>query len=220
MEQLSIKWNDFQSSVSKSFSSLRKEEDFFDVTLVSGDEQHISAHKVVLSASSNFFKNLLKKANHSNPMIVLSEINSRDLLKVIDYIYHGEVQLLQQNLDDFLTTARKLQIDGLIQSEEDCSVKEEETLEFADEVNPEENIDDVNSEEQVKPRTASKSHYRGIPSNTDARTAVDEIVRKIENGHECKQCGKRGSSSDIRRHAEIHIEGLSFQCPLCDKSFR
>ena len=51
-EKNCLKWNDFQVNVSKSFSSLKKEKDLFDVTLVSDDEDHISAHKVVLSASS------------------------------------------------------------------------------------------------------------------------------------------------------------------------
>ena len=55
-------------------------------------------------------------------------------------------------------------------------------------------------------------------------SAVDELVEKIEEGWRCKPCGKisksNTASSDIRRHAEIHIEGLSFDCQLCDKTFR
>ena len=42
MEKFCLKWNDFQANVSKSFSALRKEEDFYDVTLVTDDEQHIA----------------------------------------------------------------------------------------------------------------------------------------------------------------------------------
>ena len=61
MEKFNLKWNEFQLNVTKSFNCLRKEKDFFDVTLVSDDEEHIAAHKVVLSASSEFFKNILKK---------------------------------------------------------------------------------------------------------------------------------------------------------------
>ena len=60
MEKFNVKWNDFRKNVSKSFSVLRKEEEFFDVTLISDDEQHIAAHKLVLSASSEFFKNIIR----------------------------------------------------------------------------------------------------------------------------------------------------------------
>ena len=76
MEKFSLKWNDFQSSASQAFQLLRKEEDFFDVTLVCDDEVHLPAHKLVLSASSNFFKSMLRKNSHSHPMIYLSGINS------------------------------------------------------------------------------------------------------------------------------------------------
>ena len=58
MEKLCLKWNDFQFNVSKSFSTLRKEQDFNDVTLVSDDGEVLSGHKVVLSASSEFFKRI------------------------------------------------------------------------------------------------------------------------------------------------------------------
>ena len=114
MEKFSLKWNDFQTNVSSTFSSLRQEEHLFDVTLVSDDEQHISAHKLVLTASSEFFKNILKKAKHSNPMIFLSGFKSRDLFLVMDYIYQGEVQILQTDLDQFLHVAQQLKIEGLI----------------------------------------------------------------------------------------------------------
>ena len=63
MEKFSLKWTDFEANASKAFRKLRREEDFFDVTLVSDDEHHISAHKLVLSSSSDFFKNILRKVH-------------------------------------------------------------------------------------------------------------------------------------------------------------
>ena len=55
MEKFSLEWNDFQSNLTRSFSQLGQEEDFYDVTLVSDDKVHISSHKLVLSVSSEFF---------------------------------------------------------------------------------------------------------------------------------------------------------------------
>ena len=57
----------------------------------------------------------------------------------------------------------------------------------------------------------------------EAKRAVDQLVMKVEDGWVCKTCGKttKGtSSSQIRKHAEIHIEGLSFPCNLCGQTFR
>ena len=112
-EKFSLRWNDFQSNVSQSFEVLRKEGDLFDVTLVSDDEKQISAHKVVLSASSNFFKKILVKNSHSHPLLYLSGVNSHSLSLVLDYIYQGEVQIYQEDLNFFLDVAQNLKIEGL-----------------------------------------------------------------------------------------------------------
>ena len=117
-EKFCLKWNDFQSVVSQSFSVLRQEADFYDVTLVSDDHTQISAHKLVLSASSDFFKSILKKNPHSHPLLYLSGVDSTSLGFVLDYIYRGEVQIYQNQLDNFLDVAQKLKIEGLLSTED------------------------------------------------------------------------------------------------------
>ena len=114
MEKFSLKWNDFQITASNSFRLLKQEKDFFDVTLVTEDQKQIQSHKVVLSACSSFFKPILQNNIHSHPLIYLSGINSTNLQFIIDYIYEGEVQLFQEELDSFLDAAQKLQIAGLL----------------------------------------------------------------------------------------------------------
>ena len=118
-EKFCLKWNDFQLNASSTFYKLRKDKDFLDVTLVSEDGEHISAHKVVLSASSDFFRDTLKKADHTNPMIFLSGVHSKVLTAVLDYVYNGEVNLFQEEIDGFLESAQKLKIDGLTKTTED-----------------------------------------------------------------------------------------------------
>ena len=65
-----LKWNDFQTNVTSSFRKLRNSDEFYDVTLVSDDQQQMSAHKIVLSASSVYFKNILKSNKHSHTLLV------------------------------------------------------------------------------------------------------------------------------------------------------
>ena len=235
MEKFCLKWNDFQTNLSKTFGSLRQEQHLFDVTLVSDDEQHISAHKLVLTASSEFFKNILKKAQHSNPMIFLSGFKSKDLLLVMDYIYQGEVQILQTDLDRFLSVAQQLKIEGLIggdndSGEKDNYIKEDIDIEpshIEETIYQESGFDDLEDKFVAPAKRISKAD-RSVSvvsnaSNMESKAAVDDLVEKTENGWMCKPCGKISTSktsSDIRRHAEIHIEGLSFECQLCDKTFR
>ena len=67
-EKFCLKWNDFHTNVSKSFSRLRNENDFYDVTLVSDDQKQMSAHKGVVSSCSEECKNILKQNKHPNPL--------------------------------------------------------------------------------------------------------------------------------------------------------
>merc|ERR1712126_666093 len=92
-EKFSVKWNDFHSNVSKAFSTLRNEEYLHDVTLVSEDHNKVSAHKLVLSASSEYFKDIFKNNQHSHPLICLDGVSSGDIKNIMDYIYNGEVQI-------------------------------------------------------------------------------------------------------------------------------
>ena len=125
-DKFCLKWNDFQSTVSRSFGVLRREEDFFDVTLVSEDETQIPAHKLVLSASSDFFRNILRKNKHSHPLLYLSGVKAQNLQCILDYIYLGEVNVFQGQLDEFLESAYKLNIRGLATVQtEDTAFKEE-----------------------------------------------------------------------------------------------
>ena len=107
-EKFSLKWNDYLVNVTKKFSSLRNEEEFSDVTLVSSDKRQVSAHKVVLSSSSDYFKTILQSNNKSKDIILcLENINHEELNNVLDYVYNGEVNIEQDQLDRFLTIAQR-----------------------------------------------------------------------------------------------------------------
>merc|ERR1712029_26757 len=113
MEKFGLRWNDFQTTVSNSFKLFRQEKNFFDVTLVSDDQKQFLSHKVILSACSSFFQNLLKNNDNNSPIFIyLSGVNSTNLQMIMDYIYDGEVDVLYQELDSFLDAAQKLKIAG------------------------------------------------------------------------------------------------------------
>ena len=112
-EKYTLAWTEFQSTFSSSLELLRRENAFHDVTLVSDDEVHLNAHKVVLSAASLFFKRLLKRHPHQNPLLYLNGVQASDLQFILDYVYQGEVHLYQHQVNSFLVAAAKLKIAGL-----------------------------------------------------------------------------------------------------------
>ena len=114
-EKFSIKWDDFQKNVSSSFREIR--EDFCDVTLTCEANMKITAHKVILAASSNFFREILTENQHPHPLLYMRGIKGVHLKSVIDFIYHGEVNVFEEDLDKFLSVAEELQLKGLVGKE-------------------------------------------------------------------------------------------------------
>lgn len=115
-EQFCLRWNDFQQCIKSTFQDLRDDKDFLDVT-VSCDGEQVKAHKVILSACSVTFRNLLKKNPAQHPVIVLWDVNPNDLAAIMDFMYHGEVNVKQENLNSFLAVAERLRVRGLCQGD-------------------------------------------------------------------------------------------------------
>ena len=116
-EKFSLKWNDFESNLSVAFRELREEKDFFDVTLACEDSSQIEAHKVILSACSTFFKDILKKNPHQHPLLYLRGVKHSQLVNVLNFMYLGEVNVAQDELNSFLSIAEELHVKGLTQGE-------------------------------------------------------------------------------------------------------
>ncbi|XP_037912353.1 protein abrupt isoform X2 [Hermetia illucens] len=111
-QQYALKWNDFQTSILSSFRHLRDEEDFVDVTLAC-DQRSFTAHKVVLSACSPYFRKLLKANPCKHPIVILRDVRAEDVENLLRFMYNGEVNIGHEQLSDFLKTAQLLQVRGL-----------------------------------------------------------------------------------------------------------
>ena len=122
-EQFCLQWNDFQQCIKTTFADLREESDFMDVTLYCEGGQEIMAHKVVLSACSVTFRQLLKSSPGKHPVIVLWDVLPWDLSCLLDFMYQGQVNVKQDNLKSFLALAERLKVSGLCQDAGDNSGK-------------------------------------------------------------------------------------------------
>ena len=63
---------------------------------------------------------------HPHPLLCLQNVKQADLLAVLDFMYLGEVQVVQENLASFLRVAEELEVKGLMRNspEEQQNVKE------------------------------------------------------------------------------------------------
>merc|ERR1719209_264952 len=113
MDKFCLNWNGYDTNIRDSLRKLREHQRLFDVTLVTDDSQHIPAHKIILSAGSNFFSDIFTKTNHGNMLVYLKGISSDKLEPVIDFIYNGEVFITQEQVKVFIETGKDLQVKGL-----------------------------------------------------------------------------------------------------------
>ena len=95
------------------------------------DGQHIEAHKVILAASSPFLAGVLKTNKHPHPIIYMRGIKFQDLTAMIDFLYHGEANVYQDDLDSFLAIAEEFQLKGLMGGTDDAKAKEETKQSYA-----------------------------------------------------------------------------------------
>jgi len=233
-EKFCLKWNEFEDNIRNSFKSFRSEGTLFDVTLATDDGHQIQAHKVILSAGSDFFRNIFSQCNQSNMLVYLKGISRVDLENVTNFLYNGETLVTQQDLNTFLETAQELKVTGLQNVEDDnksdLDLQENEFHRRID--NP---LGDTKA-----PKTMAKSNddtfqqYLNTPSETKLIVPADNaeyvnqelneqlgnLIEKSLGGWRCKVCNKATNNlTNKRQHAETHIQGAIHSCSICQKSF-
>ena len=243
-EKLFLKWNDFEENVSRAFGNLRDSCDFSDVTLACEDGQQFEAHKLILGASSPFFQNLLKINKHSHPIIYMRGIKSEDLDAIVDFLYCGEANVFQENLDSFLAIAEELKLKGLagqIDSKEDkiheqytslfplqTKIKQDQKqpIDFKNVCTDQQllNVDNNLKQREANPKFLCKDLQE---LDEQVKSMMENSQNMIASGNRlirakiCKVCEKEGENKAIRDHIEAHhLEGISLPCNACEKTFR
>ena len=233
-EKLCLQWNDFQENIKSAFGNLREDKDFTDVTLACGDGQQVEAHKVVLAASSPFFQKLLGRNKHPHPIIYMTEMKAENLLAIVDFLYRGEANILQKNLDSFLAIADELQLMGLMGKTEDKYFEDEKPLLSFDisakvpKTSPRKRVSSTEIHNPEENRTlAILNSFSGDLDELEERVTsmMEKSRNNLGNGKgfakRCKVCGKEGQAPNIKDHIEAnHLEGIVVPCGLCNKTFR
>ena len=219
-----LRWNDFANNVSESFATLRKEEDFFDVTLVSEDLIQLSAHKVVLSNCSPVFKALIKSNSHPHPVLFLRGVGIRGLEYVLDFIYSGQVEIFQNHLNDFLELGQDLKLKGIINESFVDGKKdtEQNIIKSADENTSgpiTENVLTTFKNEAADYSLAYNTDYND--KDEDFESTINGMIEKVGTMWHCKVCGKEyipKNKSSLKHHVETkHVTGFTHTCVICQK---
>ena len=259
-----LKWSDFGDNLSSSFKDLREDGDLLDVTLVCDDEQ-LEAHKIILSASSVFFKSVIKRNPHAHPLIYLKGVKIDDMRALIDFMYLGQTKVCQDDVQAFLALGEELGVKGLARDKQ-IGTTGKENLSIGSLVEHEEDEREekktnesispyleIKTEDQLNIDVAESSvnctnimpgeDANQLDMDTTAASDMEELCAdmsfdanlnaQIENnitkttntegltGYQCTTCNKFSKNKqNLKKHVEIHMEGLSFPCKLCDRTYK
>lgn len=125
---LSLKWNNHGSTFFHVLSSIRKKESYTDVTITCGGKFY-PVHKLVLSTCSEYFEEIFERTQCKHPVIVLKDIKHEELEALLNYMYLGEVNVLQAELAGLINAAECLKIKGLAVPDEAPSIKSDSSRE-------------------------------------------------------------------------------------------
>ena len=246
-EKLCLQWNDFKENVNSAFGKLRDDKEFTDVTLVCEDGQQMEAHKVILASSSPFFEKILQKSKHPHPLLYLKGFQSKDFASILDFLYFGEANVCQEDLDSFLAIADEIKLKGLtgqissdILDEHEKPGHPEPEMMGTDLLTKSTNAKRKSTTLDVD--TSGKFSNDLVVQNqsgTDLQALDEKVKSMMEKGQRmiaiakrangtfqqatsviCKVCGKEGRWHVIKDHIEFnHLDGISIPCGHCDKTF-
>ena len=171
-------------------------------------------------------------------------MKSADLLAILDFLYHGEANIYQENLDTFLVIAEELKLKGLTGGIEDfkesnnasnlenkCVIMEKQKIHEALIINEkdmkttkqevasvfQENTQDISIVLQEQIYSSHMQDFDAtIKSNFELITRDGKII------YICNLCGKKALfDTQMRNHIEAnHLEGVVHSCNFCEKIFR
>ncbi|XP_043289901.1 zinc finger and BTB domain-containing protein 17-like isoform X1 [Venturia canescens] len=182
-EQFSLVWNSFPTNLSSGLYTLLTDEHLVDVTLTA-EGQILRAHKLILSVCSSYFRELFEENTCKHPIVILKDVNYRDLSAMLHFMYQGEVNIKQEDISSFLKLAETLQIKGLTTENRTESYISGETKKEKDSFRTEmcEDLAEQNLEETVSQRlegSVGSPHRERSPSTRTKQSCIKVTSSKV-----------------------------------------
>ena len=219
--RVNISHHEFADFTGSAFHVLHSDQDFTDVTLVCDEDKQIKAHKVIISSSSVLFRRILLKNPHTHPLIYLKGVDYEHLRSILHFIYLGQIELAQEDLEQFIATAKELEVNGLadvIHSRFDKAEHDDSTLDFNELKNEEEylqdSLNDVDKSFLSETGNDTFENLSQIDDNPDQLLINFKSEKQMEQESKIYNCGHcaEGFSgkSNLKKHVRTLHEGLTY----------
>ena len=208
--KLGLTRGDFNQHSVETFQALLQDSAFNDVTLVCEDQRQVKGHKVILSSGSKFLKEIFLNNPHPHPLIYL-KLTYDHLSSIVRFIYLGQCEVDQSDIDNFLATAQDLLIEGL------CSEKEKVKSHLSPQIHMDKSVDPDGRTQQTKMMVLTEFLPEGQFSLLDETAISNDLISYSETAtEEVKEepYVERLRESDETEQATINE---NYCCPKCGK---
>ena len=129
-------------------------------------------HKLVLASCSDYFFNMFEKTPCKHPVVVLKDIQSKEIEALLSYMYDGVVSVAQTDLARLISAAEVLQIKGLAVPDEppSSSIKKAPHTRCSS--------DDRSSPQQKRARREEMSSRNNLQRSRDSSPSESPIIVK------------------------------------------
>ena len=195
--------------------------DYSDVTLVTGDDKIIQAHRIFLSSHSSFFNRIFQLKSERDVVICLPNICQQQIQSVIEYIYMGNTEIEEQNLINFLEIGKQLGVRGFDDMDMNSGVLNEMSIDKIKESGYDGSLLSIHMPKIQRQSNGKFScdqcEYEAVRRN--------DIKRHKESVHlglkyKCNECTiEYCSEYQVKAHINSVHNGILYECNLCEKKF-
>ncbi|XP_018331223.1 high mobility group B protein 7-like isoform X2 [Agrilus planipennis] len=201
-QHYNLKWTNYTSNILQMFAEQFSKESFTDITLAC-EGQYIKAHKMVLSACSPYFEEMLNMYLVPHPMVVMNGIKFALLKILVEFMYHGEVKVADEDLSNLLELAEQLQVKGL------CNVRNKDNKDSKQELEPEENTSS-NTNNRKRRRTSTTSVTETNQNNSNQGHTNEDNIKSVDKS-------KTNSNDDRDEIKTTETKLIKTEKPSCNQ---
>ena len=200
-EKYNLNWHTYSDHLKEMLQEMMKSSDLSDVVLICDDKTQLKAHKIILSACSSVFRDIIKDLPQNNSVIYLRGIQHQEMQSILEFMYLGVGTFYQERMNEFLNVAKALDVKEIGQNVEI------------------ENENEPTIDTEVLEEAPVNEKYNNITSDNNSLSSDDNQL--VSTGkHSCKECGKCFTfGSALRRHFATKHKGLKYSCNICEKVF-
>ena len=209
------------------FRELLASNQFADVTLVCDDLRKISAHRIVLSACSSVFREILQGHKEGHQVIYLRGVKHQEMESLLQFMYNAEASFYEDRVNEFLRVAKDLDIKEIA---ENVDIAQESSNENAACNGQEKDIttDIQNENENLVPPTRRPNSaittgkaYPCDECDAEYKTYISlcQHRRSVHQGAQfsCNQCNyKATQKNNLKTHVQSVHDGLVYPCNQCE----